>query len=162
MNWNGTNQTFTPNSTFTFNESLINLTIYASDILNNWNYSCVQFLIIAPFNINIDDYGKEWIKFTFKGGLNVQIDISKDNASWTDITSTSYAGKIDETNKSAYVFMLKEETPYYFRSKDTATSWIYFKQYTSGYIPEVISIILSVIVMVFAFLFVKEADKYEE
>jgi len=51
LNWNGTNQTFTPNITYTFPDGQINLTIYAKDVAGNWNSSNVTFsvLSIIPF-----------------------------------------------------------------------------------------------------------------
>ena len=53
LNWNGTNETFTPNTTKTFTEGQHTLIIYADDTAGNWNNSNVTFnvSIISPPNI---------------------------------------------------------------------------------------------------------------
>jgi len=55
LNWNGTNETFTPNTTKTFTEGQHNLTIYANDTAGNWNTSYVMFTVdTTPPFIKID------------------------------------------------------------------------------------------------------------
>jgi hypothetical protein len=58
-------------------------------------------------------------------GSGTIIQISTDNTSWTNITSTYYGGSIDETNQSAYIQNLNASTTYYLRAMDNTHTWNY-------------------------------------
>lgn len=61
----------------------------------------------------------------------VQIQISTDNVTWESIDSTTYGGNVDDTNKRAYVHTISSGTEYYYRAKNSTTSWYYFTKTTN-------------------------------
>lgn len=55
----------------------------------------------------------------------IECDVSDDNETWVDITSTLYDGCIDENSSLANINNLDEDQTYYLRCKDDETEWNY-------------------------------------
>ena len=80
------------------------------------------------------------------------IDISVDNSTWVNVTAPTYRGFINETNRTASVLLLSEETLYYFRVyNDTHTAPTYFHQRTKGE-GNLISVMIGLILFVLIFM----------
>ncbi len=78
------------------------------------------------------------------------IQISTDNTTWVDVTSSAYAGSICENSNVARVENLQEGTIYYLRGQNETHDWEYTKFRTKGG-NRMISIIVGLIASMAAF-----------
>jgi len=127
----------------------INLTVwddYNCSVSNNtFNFTTGQPTTILPtFPLSIYDFYMEsiilnWsdvnetaLSFSSCNGTITDCDVSTDNSTWIDITSTRYSGCIDEIFMMSNIENLDDDTLYYVRCKNDTTDWNYLFQRTKG------------------------------